>query len=225
MANVPPSPARRAAVVVLLLTVLAVATAGPRAPLYAALAGGSAASPLAGVVGAVAEVGLLALVALVAGLAVVSWRRDRARLVGLVASGVGVVAAYGTSELVKLLVNEERPCRAVDGVTTVLACPPAGDWSWPSNHATIAAALATALVLAAPRLWAVAGPLALAVALARVGAGVHYVHDVASGLALGTAVTALVGLALHGPVRRTRAAARFVLGPATTTTAGHRATR
>ncbi|WP_280194112.1 phosphatase PAP2 family protein [Nocardia farcinica] len=70
--------------------------------------------------------------------------------------------------------------------------PAAGDWSWPSNHAVLAAAFATACVLAAPRVAWFAVPVALAVAAARVGAGVHYVHDVLSGLALGVVVVALV---------------------------------
>lgn len=162
-----------------------------RQGLFAAAAGGTAGSALAGFAGLVADRGLLVLLGVTAGLALYTWRRDRPGFRLLVAAGAGTVVAYATSELVKAIVTEERPCRVVD-VAAVLPCPAAGDWSWPSNHSTIAGALAVACVLVAPRLWPVAVPLALAVAGARVAAGVHYVHDVASGLALAVLVTCSV---------------------------------
>lgn len=172
-----------------------------RAGLFESIAGGTAGSPLARFAGLVAERGLLALVAVVAALALFTWLRDRPGFGLLAAAGSGTVAAYATSEVVKLAVTEERPCRVID-VATVLACPASGDWSWPSNHSTIAGAMAVACLLVVPRLWPVVVPLALAVAGARVAAGVHYVHDVASGLALGAAVTCLVALAVHAGVQR-----------------------
>jgi undecaprenyl-diphosphatase len=172
-----------------------------RESLFEGIAGGAADAPWAGLAGLVADKGLLVLVAITACLVPFTWFRDRARFWLLAAAGAGTVAAYATSELVKLAVTEERPCRAVD-FATVLACPAPGDWSWPSNHSTIAGALAVACLLAVPRLWPVVVPLALAVAGARVAAGVHYVHDVASGLALGTAATCLVALAVYAGVQR-----------------------
>jgi undecaprenyl-diphosphatase len=185
----------------LALSVLALLTWPERQGLFESVAGRAAASPLADVAGLVADKGLLLLVALTAGLALFTWFRDRPRFGLLVAAGPGTVVAYGTSEVVKLLVTEERPCRVVD-VATVLVCPAPGDWSWPSNHSTIAGALAVACLLVAPRLWPAVVPLALAVAGARVAAGVHYVHDVLSGLALGVLVTCLVGLAVHAVGQR-----------------------
>jgi undecaprenyl-diphosphatase len=185
----------------LALGVLALLTWPAREALFENVAGGAAASSLAGFAGLVADKGLLVLLAVTAGLALVTWLRDRPGFGLLAAAGVGTVAAYATSEIVKLLVTEERPCRVVD-VATVLACPAPGDWSWPSNHATIAGALAVACLLVVPRLWPVVVPVALAVACARVAAGVHYVHDVASGLALGVVVTCLVALAVHAGGQR-----------------------
>lgn len=185
----------------LVLSAVALLAWPGRSALFEGIAGGTAASPLAGLAGLVADKGLLALVAITAGLVLRTWFRDRPRFWLLAAAGVGVVAAYVTSEVVKLLVTEERPCRAVD-VATVLACPAPGDWSWPSNHSTLAGALAVACLLVAPRLWPLVVPLALAVAGARVAAGVHYVHDVASGLALGVLVTCLVGLTVHAGAQR-----------------------
>ncbi|MFD2793135.1 phosphatase PAP2 family protein [Promicromonospora vindobonensis] len=200
------SPVPRAVLPAVLSTVLGLSAVAllawpARESLFDGVAGGTARSPLAGFVGLVADKGLLLLVAITACLALYAWLRDRSRFALLAAAGVGTLGAYSVSEVVKLVVTEERPCRVVDAAT-VLACPAPGDWSWPSNHSTIAGALAVACVLVAPRLWSAVVPLALAVAGARVAAGVHYVHDVASGLALGVLVTCLVGLGVHAVVQR-----------------------
>ncbi len=159
---------------------------------------GSAA--LAAVAGALAASGPLLLVALAAVLAVVTLVRDRPAFWHLVAGGVGVVSAYLLSAGVKLLVTEERPCRVWD-VPTALSCPGVGDWSWPSNHSVVAAAFATACIIAVPRTAWLAVPLAVLVAVARLAAGVHYLHDVAAGLALGTAVVVAVVLLLRRATR------------------------
>ncbi len=193
--------------VVLALAAVTLAALPARADLYRSVAGGAERSPLAGLVGLVAEHGLLVLVATAGVLAVATWRRDRPRFGVLAAGGAGVVLAYGTSEAVKLLVGEARPCRVVD-VATVLACPAVGDWSWPSNHAVVAGAIATACALAVRRAAVVAVPTALAVAGSRVGAGVHYVHDVAAGLALGVLVVAVVVATAVAVLRRRAARAR-----------------
>lgn len=137
----------------------------------------------------VATQGLWALVALSAVVAVWAFVRDRRRFWIMVSAGAGVIAAYALSEGIKILVAEPRPCVGSD-VVTVIACPAAGDWSWPSNHAVLAACFATACVLALPRAGWIAIPLAITIAASRVLAGVHYVHDVLSGLALGMVVVA-----------------------------------
>jgi undecaprenyl-diphosphatase len=106
------------------------------------------------------------------------------------------VIAYGMSEALKLVVDEERPCRVVAGAEVIAHCPAMGDWSFPSNHATLAAGIGVGIALLRPRLAAIALPLAAGVALARVAAGVHYPHDVVAGAVLGaTLVTALLLIA------------------------------
>ncbi len=61
---------------------------------------------------------------------------------------LATAAAYLCSEVLKSGVTEEPPCRAVSGAVPSLAdCPPSGDWSFPSNHATIAGATAVTLAL------------------------------------------------------------------------------
>jgi undecaprenyl-diphosphatase len=138
---------------------------------------------------------LLALLVLVTG-----WR-TRSRGPGAVATtllgGLGVLLALVVSESIKVLVAQDRPCRTVPGLEAVAACPPIGDWSLPSNHATLAAALATAVVWSVPRLWPLAVSTALLVAASRVGLGVHQPHDVVDGLVLGALVGSAVIVLLH----------------------------
>jgi undecaprenyl-diphosphatase len=120
-------------------------------------------------------------------------QRDGRTAAGVLLVGIGTAIAYGLSEALKLVVDEERPCRVVPGVEVIAHCPAMTDWSFPSNHATLAAALAAGITLLRPRLATIALPLAAAVALARVAAGVHYPHDVAAGAVLGaTLVTAIL---------------------------------
>ncbi|GHJ30782.1 phosphatase PAP2 family protein [Streptomyces hygroscopicus subsp. sporocinereus] len=100
------------------------------------------------------------------------------------AAPVAVVLAYGVDAVLKLVVREDRPCRSLR-VRTLEACPAPGDWSFPSNHAAIAAATAVALVFVSRRLGAVAAVAALAMAASRAWVGVHYPHDVAVGVLVG----------------------------------------
>lgn len=121
-------------------------------------------------------------------LMVVGWWR--ARRVGAEAAVTAlavpmvVVAAYGIDSLLKLAVRENRPCQTLR-VVTLETCPVRGDWSFPSNHATIAAAAAVALFFVSRRLGAVALVAALAMAVSRVWVGVHYPHDVVAGVVVG----------------------------------------
>ncbi len=138
------------------------------------------------------EAGLVLLVLLLGHALLRARRRDPHRLPAALAASAGVLAAYATSELLKAVEREPRPCRTLD-VETVAACPPAVDWSLPSNHATVAAALAVAAGLARPRLAPPALLLALGVAASRVAVGVHLPHDVTSGALLGVVVAASAG--------------------------------
>jgi len=137
-----------------------------------------------------AEYGTDAGLVLLAALFAAAWWAAPRRA-PVVAGAAGTLAAYGLSELVKVWVARERPCRAVDGAAEPLAdCPPPGDWSFPSNHATIAGAAAVALAVAWPRITAWVLPFGVLLAASRVFVGVHYPLDVAAGLVLGAAVAA-----------------------------------
>ncbi|GAA2687461.1 phosphatase PAP2 family protein [Streptomyces lunalinharesii] len=147
--------------------------------------------------------GLLLLMAV----AVLGWWRARGldahRVARALLVPVATLLAYVLSEVVKSLVTEERPCRAVVGAPApIVPCPPHGDWSFPSNHSTLAAALAVGIVLAwRAALW-LALPLALLTGFSRIFVGVHYPHDVLVGLGVGALVAALCAALLTGPVTR-----------------------
>ncbi|MFE9651807.1 phosphatase PAP2 family protein [Micromonospora sp. NPDC006431] len=136
------------------------------------------------------------------------------------AAPVTVLLSYGASEGLKDLIAEDRPCRSpADLVIVAGHCPPVGDWSFPSNHATIAGALAATTLLLHRRIGLVAAPLALLAALSRTFVGVHYPHDVAAGLLLGVLVGTLLTPLAARPVaellaRRSRRAARPLTRPA-----------
>ncbi|MFD0466886.1 phosphatase PAP2 family protein [Nonomuraea thailandensis] len=116
----------------------------------------------------------------------------------MIAGPAGIVGAYVVSEVVKLVVREDRPCRG--GVATIAACPPTGDWSFPSNHSVIAAGAAATLVLVWRGLAWLVFPLAAVMAFSRVFVGVHYPHDVAAGFLLGVVLAPLFTLLLVGAV-------------------------
>ncbi|MFC7584778.1 phosphatase PAP2 family protein [Nonomuraea antimicrobica] len=117
-----------------------------------------------GWVRSLAEAGTDGVLVVFAALMAAAWRARRARAEGMAAAllaPVAVVACYVVSELAKAVVREDRPCRGLGGVTTIVPCPAYGDWSWPSNHATLVAAAAAGLVLA----WRALAPYAVALAL------------------------------------------------------------
>jgi len=91
--------------------------------------------------------------------------------------------AHAASMVVKRVVRRPRPAHAEPLVRTV------GHHSFPSSHATSAAAAAVAY--GALGAYAIP-PLAAAMCLSRLVVGVHYPSDVAAGAALG-ALTARMG--------------------------------
>lgn len=131
---------------------------------------------------------------------VVAWWRSRTggtRALALaVLAPLATAVGYVVSESLKSVVDEERPCRTVaDAAASLVPCPPTGDWSFPSNHSAIAGAAAIALALAWPGIALLTVPMALLMAFSRVFVGVHYPHDVLTGLVVGA-----LGAAVFVPV-------------------------
>lgn len=139
----------------------------------------------------ISDAGLMLLAATTAVSLGRTWWSHPERRPRIVMAAAGVALAYVLSEGEKLVFAQERPCT----VWLIAAeCPPPGDWSLPSNHATLAFGAAAAIALTVGRSWLTWSAMALAtvVAVARVAQGVHYLHDIALGALLGVAVPIIV---------------------------------
>lgn len=125
--------------------------------------------------------------------------RQMLSLIRLALGGIGATAAYISSEMLKLTYTRVRPCIAHE---VTASCPPAENWSFPSNHTVIAFSVAVAIATAWPRLAWLTVPLAAMAGVSRVFAGHHYPHDVLAGAVLGTTVTLAVVLVAANPLHR-----------------------
>lgn len=96
-----------------------------------------------------------------------------------------VALASGISTIVKLLVARPRPA---DGIVA------ARSFSFPSGHATTAAAITVALLIAFPHVWSrvVASTWIVLMAVSRNYLLVHWLSDVIAGAVLGASVALLV---------------------------------
>ncbi|WP_103352157.1 phosphatase PAP2 family protein [Amycolatopsis sp. CA-128772] len=126
-------------------------------------------------------------------------RQDAGRMAAVLWVPIAVGLAYGLSNLVKILVEEPRPCIRYPAVPTVATCDFATDYSFPSNHVTIAVSAAVALLLVGRRVGLASLAVAVLIGFSRVYLGAHYVHDVLAGAVLGAGV-ALIGLLLRAPL-------------------------
>jgi undecaprenyl-diphosphatase len=154
--------------------------------------------------------GAVLLVALfIVAYAIIWWRRDRhaAALMGL--SGIGTLLALGLNQIVGHAVKELRPYDTLHHVLVLV--PRANDYAFPSDHAVIAGALVTSVLLVSRRAAAphrrvqlvsdmvVLGLLSTAFGLllcfARVYVGAHYPGDVVAGFLLGAFVVIIASLA------------------------------
>ncbi len=99
--------------------------------------------------------------------------------------------------VVKPMVGRLRPCSELGDLLRLVA-PCRESYSFPSNHAANAAALAASLGWSLPRTLWLGIPAALAVGFSRIYLGVHYPTDVLAGLTVG----ALGGLGICAAVRR-----------------------
>ncbi len=143
------------------------------------------------------------------------WARRRGRVEGVVAAvlaGLSAVIVLGINHFVSRAVARMRPCHALHHVTVLLGC--ASDYSFPSDHAVIAGALAMGLLLFDLRIGLLATLFALFLAFARVYVGVHYPGDVVAGLLIGAAIAVIMWVVLRRPaVALTRRLARTPLRP------------
>ncbi|MGW4915724.1 phosphatase PAP2 family protein [Streptomyces albidoflavus] len=118
----------------------------------------------------------------------------REEAAGAVAAVVWAPLAAGIALLVNIpirgFVGRPSPAEQHRGIEELVAVR--GDFSFVSDHATLAMALAVGLFIAHRRAGLAGIALAVLLGFSRVYLGVHYPTDVIGGLALGTAVALLL---------------------------------
>jgi undecaprenyl-diphosphatase len=161
--------------------------------LFAAVNGFARATPwLHGLMLGYADYGVLLFAALLAA----GWWIARERGAGMAAAlwaPLATLLAVAVNQPIVAAVGEARPYTVLPHLL-VLASPSA-DPSFPSDHATMAGAVAAGLLLVDRRLGLLTVVAALFMGFARVYIAAHYPQDVLAGFAVG-AVTVLVGYAL-----------------------------
>jgi undecaprenyl-diphosphatase len=136
-------------------------------------------------------IAVLAIVFLAARGRHLAWRR--AALAAVLSAGLGLAVA----KLISELVDRARPFVADPGGVHLFS-QHAADAGFPSDHATAAFAVATAIVLRKRR-WGIFALVAAAVlSVGRVALGIHYPSDVLAGAALGAAAALVLWFA---PIR------------------------
>ena len=149
---------------------------------------------------AVAVAQLMAWIGNTPGVWIVTWAAAVIQLIlrrwrGAIAVLAAVELGSFWSSTIKVITARPRPTGAIDYLTS---------FSFPSGHATWAAAFAASLALALPRVWSVvlAGSWIAFMAWSRTYLGVHWLSDVAAGALLGISVALLtagvVGLLAPG---------------------------
>jgi membrane-associated phospholipid phosphatase len=174
-------------------------------------------------------------VVLFAALLLWSWwlargRRDLAALTAALWAPVGMLIAVGVNQPVGNAVHEPRPYTSLAHVEVLVAR--SSDFSFPSDHAVMAGAVAAGVWLVSRRLGLLTAAAALLLAFSRVYVGVHYPGDVVAGLFLGALVTVLGYLAVRRLLEPAVAAAArtplrplLTAGPATEPTRHREGTR
>ena len=162
-------------------------------------------------------------VGLFAGLLLVSWwlaRRDGdlSRVAASLWAPVGALVALGINQPVASAVAEPRPYTVFPQALVLV--PRSFDFSFPSDHAVMAGAVAVGVLLANRRLGLVTAILAVLLAFSRVYVGAHFPLDAIVGLLFGAAI-AWASYTLLGPLvrRLTVALANTSLRPLLTSTA------
>lgn len=122
---------------------------------------------------------------------------DLRAVAGSVWAASGALVALGIGQLIGGAIDSARPYEAITGVH--LLVDKTTDFSFPSDHANAAGAVAVGLLITNRRWGVVAAVLAIVMAFTRVYVGAHYPGDVLAGLALGGAVAA-VGTVLVVPL-------------------------
>lgn len=142
-------------------------------------------------------------VVLFAALLVAGWwiaRRsgEASRVAAALTAGGATLLALAVNQPIVHAVHEARPYTTLTNILVLANRSP--DASFPSDHATMAGAVAVGLLIVSRRLGAVAAIAAVLMAFTRLYIAAHYPVDVAAGLLLGGTVAALTWLLLRRPL-------------------------
>lgn len=153
----------------------------------------------------------------------VSWwwaRRegDLRKMTAALWAPIGALVALGVNQVLVAAFAEPRPYTVLPDA--FILASRSSDYSFPSDHAVMAGAVAAGVLLTHRRLGLVTMALALLMAFTRVYVGAHFPLDVVVGLVVGAAVT-VAGYLLARPlgVRLVALLARTPVRPLLTTTA------
>ena len=102
----------------------------------------------------------------------------------------GTLIALGLNQPLSHLVGRIRPYYAIPGVEVLVS--KAHDFTFPSDHATVAGAVIIGLLLSDVPIGVIAAVLGLFLAFARVYVGAHYPGDVIGGLVFGALVVVVL---------------------------------
>lgn len=128
---------------------------------------------------------------------IVWWRRDLHAAARMGLGGAGTLVALGLNQIVGHAAAEQRPYDTWRHALVLVG--KAHDYAFPSDHAVVAGALLTSVLLVSRRdalsdvlLTVGAAVLALFLCFARVYVGAHYPGDVVAGLLLGAVIVLVV---------------------------------
>jgi len=113
-------------------------------------------------------------------------------------TGAAMLLAVAANQPIVNGVHEARPY--TDHPHILVLAHRSADFSFPSDHAVMAGAVAAGLWLVSKRLGVVAAVAALLMAFARVYIAAHYPHDVLAGLAFGAGIVLVGWLLLATPL-------------------------
>ncbi len=122
--------------------------------------------------------------------------QDRRRFLVLAAAAISALLAWLASDGIGLVYFRPRPFAALADAQLLISKSPL-DKSFPSDHATIAFALAFAVYQADRRWGGALLAVAAVIAAARVFVGVHYFSDIVAGAFLGMIVAFIVHRLIH----------------------------
>lgn len=125
---------------------------------------------------------------------------DVARVAAAVTAGGATLLALAVNQPMVHAVHEARPYTTLTNILVLANRSP--DASFPSDHATMAGAVAVGLLIVSRRLGVIAVAAAVLMAFTRVYIAAHYPADVAAGLLLGGVVAVLTWLLVRRPLTR-----------------------